>query len=330
MNVLPIPAPGRTSQSGVVLITAILMVALIAGVASSIGLGQQLWLRQTENLNERAQAESLRYSALGWIAMLLERDAKETKTDHLGELWAKQLPPLPAEGGMIAVKINDAQSQFNLNNLVRNGQLSPPDTAVFRKLLQAQGVNPAQIEPMIDALVDWIDSNSERRASGAEDVDYLANRPPYRPANQPLTSIDELRLVRGFTARIINALRPHVTVLPEAAPINVNTATEAVLAALLPESASASIPQLLRQRESQPFENTDKFLQLLPPDSRNQVPASLLSVKTGYFLVNIGIKTGRLERHSEALLSRPYGKPAKVIWNRLNPFVPEVKTDEKG
>jgi general secretion pathway protein K len=94
-------SPNRRTQRGVVLITAVLIVAIIAGVAASLGLGQQVWLRQTENLIERAQADSLRRSALDWVAILLRRDANDNKFDHLNEPWAKQLPPLPTEGGMI-------------------------------------------------------------------------------------------------------------------------------------------------------------------------------------------------------------------------------------
>jgi general secretion pathway protein K len=315
-----IPRP----QRGVVLITAILMVALIASVASGIGLGQQLWLRQTENLNERAQADSLRHSALGWIAILLARDARDNKFDHLGELWATQLPPLPTEGGMIAVSIRDAQGLFNLNNLVRNGAPSIPDIALFQKLLETRGLDPA----LAEAVLDWIDTDSDKRPGGAEDVDYLAQQPPYRAANQPLTSVDELRLVRGFNARVIEALRPHVTVLPEPVAINVNTATEPVLAALLPGAAGAALQPLLRHRETQPFQDVSQFQQQLPPGA--PAPQAAYGVRTGYFLVTLAIKTGRLERRSEALIARPDGKPAAVIWQRLNPVVPESKTDEKG
>lgn len=305
-----------------VLITAILMVALIAGIASSLGLGQQVWLRQTENLNERALADSLRYSALGWIAIWLTRD--DNKVDHLGELWAKQLPPLPTDGSLIAVSIRDAQALFNLNNLVRNSAPSGADIAMFRKLLEAQGLDPA----LSEAVLDWIDTNSDKQPGGAEDIDYLAQQPPYRAANQPLTSIDELRLVRGFSAKIIDALRPHVTVLPEPTPINVNTAPAAVLVAMFPNLNATTLQPLLQQRETQSFQDTGQFLQQLPPGT--PAPQVAYGVRTGYFLVTLNVKTGRLERRSEALIARPDGRPAAVIWQRPNPIAAENKANEKS
>jgi general secretion pathway protein K len=312
-------------QRGLAVITAVLIVAIIATIAAYLGLGQQVWLRQTENLVERAQADSLRQAALDWVAMLLTRDASQNKTDHLGELWAKQLPPLPAEGGMIAVKIRDAQERFNLNNLLRSGNPGPADIAMFQRLLRAQGFDPA----LAEALIDWLDANSTTAGpGGAEDVEYLALSNPYRAANQLLTSVDELRLVRGFDAHVVETLRPLVTALPEATATNVNTAIEPVLDALLPAAPAGVWTDFLKTREAAPLTEPGQLSARLPPGTdTSQMPTWVIN--TRYFLVNIAIRVGRTERRSEALIFRPEGKPATVLWHRLTPVLPELKkTDE--
>jgi len=314
---------GHTRQRGIVLITAILIVVIIAGIATTLGLAQQVWLRQTENFLDRAQADSLRYSAINWVAILLTRDAKDNKTDSLNELWAKQLPPLPTEGGMISVSIRDAQSLFNLNNLIRNNAASGVDMAMFQRLLTAQGLDPA----LSYALLDWIDQDSQSNPGGAEDVDYLAHNPPYRAANQLLTSIDELRLVRGFTPQVVEKLRPLVTVLPEYTTINANTAVEPVLSAMF-DSPPAGMDVFLKNRETKPLQQPDEFKQQL-------TGAKLLytnyNINTGYFLVTIGVRVGRLDRRSEVLISRPLnGSPASARWFRTNPVQIQTKTDEEA
>jgi general secretion pathway protein K len=45
-------------------------------------------------------------------------------------------------------------------------------------------------------LADWIDPGDERRLNGAESDDYLNNNPPYRAANGPLQSLEELSLLK--------------------------------------------------------------------------------------------------------------------------------------
>lgn len=314
--------PNSCRQRGVVLITAVLIMAVIATVATTLALGQQVWLRQTENLNDRAQAESLRYSALDWAAMLLTRDANNNQVDSLDEPWARQLPPLPAEGGVITASIRDAQGLFNLNNLVRGGVASQPDIDVFVRLLTA-----LQLDPFLaDALVDWIDPDQTPRAAGAEDSYYLVQQPPYRTANQALTTVDELRLIKGFTPKVVEALRPYVTVLPESGTaINVNTAVDQVLAAVFPNVSSGTLQPILKNRETLPFKDIAQFIQQL---AAGPAPVGI-SVNTHYFLVTIGVRTGRLDSRSEALIQRVTGKPAVVLWHRLNPLQPILKKDEQ-
>ena len=310
----------RHQQQGLALITAVLVVAIVATVATTLALGEQVWFRQAQNMTNRAQAESLRRGALNFAAILLARD--QNQTDHLGEPWAKPLPPLPVEDGMLTFAVADAQGLFNLNNLVRNGQPSTADIAIFQRLLTAQGIDPG----LSEALRDWLDPDGTVSPGGAEDIEYLSLPQPYRSANQPLQSVDELRLVKGFTAKAVKDLRPYVTALPVPTTVNVNTAPVQVLAALTNLSASVLQP-VLDSRVNQSFADTAKFLAQLPAGTT--CPANLCDVKTGYFLVTIDIRYGRLQRRTEALIERTSGKPATVLWHRLPPLQFEMNPDEK-
>jgi general secretion pathway protein K len=308
------------NQQGLALITAVLVVAIVATVATTLALGEQVWFRQAQNMNNRAQAESLRAGALNFAAILLTREGKDNKTDHLGELWTKPLS-LPVEDGMLTFTVSDAQGRFNLNNLVQpNGAPSVDNIAMFQRLLTALGILDSGLS---ETLSDWIDSDFTVGQGVAEDIEYLSLPQPYRTANQLLTSVDELRLVKGFTAKNVEKLRPYVTALPVPTPVNVNTAPDQVLAALLNLQASALRPVL----EGRPFADTAKFLANLPAGTT--CPANLCDIKTGYFLVTIDIRYGRLQRLTEALIERISGKPATVLWHRLPPLQFEIKPDEK-
>lgn len=315
----------RHHQQGLALITAVLVVAIVATVATTLALGEQVWFRQVQNITNRAQAESLRQGALNYAAILLTRDGKDNKTDHLGELWAKPLPPLPVEDGMIAFAVSDAQGRFNLNNLVQKGAPSDADIKMFQRLLTSQNIDPG----LSEALSDWLDPDSTVSQGGAEDIDYLSLPQPYRSANQPLQSVDELRLVKGFSAKYVEKLRPYVTALPVPTTINVNTAPDQVLAALFTNLPAAALQTVLDSRISLPFADTAQFIARLPAGTPAP-PASLYGINTGYFLVTIDIRYGRLQRRTEALIERASGKPATVLWHRLPPLQFETKPDEKS
>lgn len=309
-------------QRGLALITAMLIVAIVASVATALALGQQIWLQQTANIVDRARADGLRHGAWRFAAIALAKDAKDNKTDDLTEDWAKPLPILPVDGGAIAISVVDAQGRFNLNNLVRGDAPSAADIGVFKQLLLITGLDPE----LSDAVVDWLDSNSAAQPGGAEDVDYLNEATPYRAANQPFASVEELRLVKGFDEAALTKLRPYLTALPEPVTININTASSTVLAALVPDLSLAAAEQIVNARATAPFTESVQLTQQLPPEQR--LPqAGTYDVRSSYFIVTVDVRVGRAQRRTEALLQRPAGRPmVNVLWQRQPPL--EIEPDE--
>lgn len=309
------------AQRGVALITAVMIVAIAAAVAAKIAFAHQLWFRQMENVGDRDATDLLRRGALHWASVALLEDAAQNSIDHLGEPWAQGLPTLPVDGGAIHVSVEDAQGRFNLNNLLQsNGQPSTADLQVFQRLLATLKLDPL----LANALLDWMDPDSDVTSpGGAEDVDYLALKTPYRAANQPLTSVEEVRLVRGFDAKTMQALLPYVTVLPPGVrtTINVNTASPALLAAL----ANLDLPwaeRVAENRRNKPMNNVGDFTALLPAGSQ-KLPSALASVKTDFFLITLDTSIGRHQRRTVALLRRA-GKATDWIWHGPEPLIDAV------
>jgi general secretion pathway protein K len=246
------------------------------------------------------------------VALVLADDARNNSTDHLGETWAQKLPPLPVEGGTIQVAIEDGQGRFNLNSLWRNNAPSAPDIGIFQRLLVSLAVDAS----LSEALVDWLDPDAQTRPGGAEDIEYLNLDPPYRAGNQLLASVDELRLIRGFSAEIVDTLRPYVTVLPKTADLNINTASPRLVAALVPGLSDSAAQQVLSDREQNPFKDNASFTSRLPGGIK--LPETGFGVKSGYFLVMLDTGIGRHRRRTEALVERTDGKTT-VVWHRPQP-----------
>ncbi len=311
--------PAR-AQRGIALVTAMLIVAIAAAIAAQIAFAHQIWFRQMENVADRDATDWLRRGALHWASLALLEDAAQNPIDHLGENWAMALPTLPVEGGAIKVSIEDAQGRINLNSVEDATNLR-----VLQRLLEGLRLDPL----LANAVADWIDSNSEARAGGAEDIDYLNLDPPYRAANRPMASVDELRLVRGFDAQTVKALLPYVTVLPVATNIiNVNTAKPKVLAALVDRLDLPTAERIAEERLGKPFNNTSDFIKKLPPGPAP--PTAGMDVRSNYFLVTLDTSIGRLERRSEALLQRDASRSTTVIWHRPQPLIGSDEPDESS
>ena len=63
---------------------------------------------------------------------------------------------------------------------------------------------PGMTEDVADAILDWLDEDEEPRPLGAEFDDFYLHLPnPYKPANGPIESIEQLLLVRGVTPQLL-------------------------------------------------------------------------------------------------------------------------------
>ncbi len=248
-----------SSQRGIALITAVLITALISIIAVTMISEQQLDIRRTGNILDRAQALQF---ALGMetIALLaLRKDAENNKTDHRMEDWGKpvQFPaPDGAEGDMISGRIEDLQGRFNLNNLVgKDGIIDTGQLQQFKRLLIELDLPPG----LADRVADWIDSDSTPQGmDGAEDGEYTRLDPSYRAGNTLLVSPTELLLI--MTGEEYQKLEKFIAVLPgrKKTKININTASREVLASLDYVTA-ADIDELLKQREQLEKQNNKGF-----------------------------------------------------------------------
>lgn len=299
-------------QTGGALIIALLTVALVTVSVTHLLRSQSIWVQQTETMLKLSQGRQLLQAGVDWSILILADDARSGNMDHHRELWASRLPPIHTDDWEISGQIEDAQSRFNLNNLVRDGKASPADMAIFSSLLQEAGAPHS----LAHTVVDWIDADNEITApNGAEDADYLTQTPPHRTANQPLTELANLSRISGFNAEIIDRLRPLVTVLPHATPINVNTAPPRLLMAIIPGLSLSEAQTLLAHRENTPFASLHALKSRLPR-SELSFDAGSLSVGSRFFIAQGRARSGEIRIGLIALIHRENSGRPRIIWKR--------------
>lgn len=297
------------SQRGAALIMALLVVALATSLASTLIWRQDLWLRQVETRRDLAQARLLSLAGIEWARAILADDARTSVIDHNGEPWATVVPAMPAEGGEIGGGMADEQAKLNLNNLVRNGQVSLNDLAILRRLLDLLQLPPE----LATTLADWLDNDSVAESEGAEDPYYLRQTPPTLSANRELDDLDNLLRVRGFSKTIVERLRPYVSALPGYNPVNINTASAIVLDALLADLSTADIQQIVAERERAPYRDVSDFsARQSRQDLKPVAGTDRLDTRSRYFSVSIHARFGNADAFTTALLDRQTAWPALV------------------
>ena len=274
----------RARDRGVALITAMLITALATMVAANLAWDNALDVRRTMVLLNRDQAIQVALGAESWVIGILHQDLEDSETDHLAEIWALELPGLPIEGGEVFGAVQDLQGRFNVNNLIDdNGAVDEESVKQFQRLLLSLGLD----QRFAGVAADWIDNDIDASfPDGAEDSIYTGMLPPYRAANQALSSVSELAALDGMDKLTFNALEPHITALPGRTNVNVNTATPAVLQSLDENMTVADVESLIAERESGGFADVqNSFSSLVIPEI---LPS--LEDSTEYFQLKVVVR----------------------------------------
>ena len=291
-------------QRGVALITAMLVMALITTLTFSLEWDNSMDLRRTYVSMYRDEAIQAAYGAESWVLAILRQDSQDSTTDHLGEIWASELPVLPLGGpgdsiqGEIYGEIEDLQGRFNINNLVdAQGEVDQPSLEQFQRLLLALGLDPR----FAGIAADWIDADQDAGfPDGAEDSIYTGMVPPYRAANQIIASPSELAALEGMDKATLDTLLPHITALPGRTAINVNTATGPVLQSLDENLSVGDVEGLLAQRQDTGFGDvTATFTPLVTPDVLNQ-----LAETSDYFRLRVVVRVDTVRVTFYSLIER--------------------------
>ena len=300
---------GRQRQRGVAVVVAILIVALAASTSTYLLWHQSLATRHVENLTMRAQADAIARAGAALAASILNTDNRNV--DHLQEFWAQPLPPFQAETAMLSGALADEQAKFNLNGIVAPTGIGPDavQLAVYARLLATLQL-PTDLA---QTLLDWIDVDQEASApGGAEDVYYLTLEPAYRTPGARLAHVSELRRIKGYTEAIIATLAPHVTALPTATRINVNTASAEVIEAAVLGMTRGIAQQIVETRKTTPFLNVADLGKTLPEDLLKNAQA-VMDVKTSYFSAEGTVLLGRITVTYRALIDRSDGRWPRII-----------------
>ena len=192
----------RRHQTGIALITVLLILALATVAAVSMTSRQQLDIRRTSNILKIEEGYMALLAAEEFAKRVLIWDFREipkinsrvnTITDGHGDIWKSPFLDSAKQTlgnfEVVNFKFVDLQGRFNLNNLIdANQNPSQADLAAFQRLLHEKGLP----DSLANVAVDWIDANTDTYQSGAEDTAYQTLKQPYVPPNKPMASASEM------------------------------------------------------------------------------------------------------------------------------------------
>lgn len=302
------PRRPRRQQRGAALLTAMIIVTLIATLATSM-IWQQ-WRAVQVEAAERARTQSswILSGALDWARLILREDQRSGKPTALTEPWAVPLAEARLSTFLAADKdnntedgieaflsgsISDAQGRYNLTNLIVQNKIDTNELAVLDRLCQTLGVDSGVPGRIAKGLLD-------------AQTGTTANAPLLPQMVSQLTWL-------GVDAASVAALEPYVVLLPVATAINVNTAPREVLVAVIKGNDVATSERLLQIRQRTPFKTIAELKTQAP--SLDLTDAKL-DVRSNFFEVRGRLRLADRILEERSLVQRTTTPPYSTILER--------------
>ena len=214
-------------------------------------------------------------------------------------------------------------------------------TRLISNIDTQQDMGPA--ESFTVNLRDWIDKDEENGKSalsdddtdignGAETPYYQSLGPAYYSANSEIISPTGLRLIKNMQEKFYTAISKEISTLPTqfenkptVTPINVNTASEIVLAAL--GFTPDAITNILELRKDEPFASLESFKTIRVVEDALITEANPdglvdpldLDVKSEYFLLEGKVEINNTRLFINSILWHKNGLVSVIMRDFSNP-----------
>ncbi|MBL7071962.1 MAG: general secretion pathway protein GspK [Candidatus Omnitrophica bacterium] len=296
-----------SNKRGAILVTTLWILSLLTILAIGIGIRVGVDIKLMSFFLNSSKAHYLAGAGLRKTIMLIEQD-NDKKVDSINEQWGcgfdfneeeYLLKEIELGDGIFTVSYksgkneagtdvyiygaSDEEGRLNINKL---------DDVMLAKL-------PEFTMEIVDSIMDWRDEDDVERLEGAESDYYGELESPYSCKSAPFSAPEELMLVKGMTEEIYNGIKDIITVYPGDGDgkVNINTATEAVLAVLIGEDLEELPGKIVRYRngdDEEPGTEDDRIF--------NNVEAIITQLKAP--LASGGLGAGELGRLNELVVNK--------------------------
>lgn len=200
---------------GYIMVLVMIMLTLLISVSTDFLINAQININYMKKFRDESRAETIALTGITIAEKILMADkngisvpffasANTNKSiDTYEDLWAQDIPEISLGSGSVKVIISDEQSKINISALANKFVDKSPFFGILNRFFQNMGFP----EDFAEAVLDWVDKDSQKTGYGAETYDYYSTLPqPYETQNGPFDSINQLLLVHYFTPRIYYGL----------------------------------------------------------------------------------------------------------------------------
>jgi general secretion pathway protein K len=276
----------RKRDSGYAMLAAILGIAAFSYVSFEAVAESRGVISAVQAENERAK---LRAACDAGLALVVSGLGNKNKK----QLWPIDSTKRSLMFGDVAliIVVEDERGKIPLNGINEDQ---------VRGLFRAVGISGSRLSTLVDSYEDWIDPDSERRQSGAEEKDYAVFG--YKPRNGGFHTTAELRMLKGMDNDLYARVAPAITVFfGESGGFSESTSQILALEAL--SEVGPNSPDVIHREQ--------QMAGIIPPTDSGitpYMPGRIVTVRVEAKRAGADMK--------RTMIVELTGNPADPVWNR--------------
>lgn len=196
---------------GFILIVVLWIMALLALLAAGFSATVRSHLRLAANAVQAAKAEAAADAGVQLASLALTGGRETSLQARRFAIDGRAQSCALDERASLTIRVQDAGGRINVN--LANERL-------LQALFIGLGASRETASRYTDRIIDYRDTDSDRRPNGAEKPEYVAAGRPLGPKNAPFDTIEELDQVLGLDPAMIALAVPHITVHSQTAGID--------------------------------------------------------------------------------------------------------------
>ena len=299
-------APVRP-RHGAALLVAMVLLSVVATLAAGMVWQQWRAVQVETAVRARTQAGWLLLGAEDWARLIL-REARATPVS-LNDAWAAPLAETRlssflavdrdnnADAGpeaFLAGAISDAQARYNLRNLIVENKVDAKQQQILERLCTSVGLGPDTAALLASGLLS---------SQQADDSDMPL----------PPQQFDDLAWL-GLPPEVLTRLARVVVLLPIPTPVNLNTASREVLAAVVEGLDLGTADRLVAARQRRALGNLADATAIVGAGPK--LNERDVDVKSAFFEVSGRLRLEERVLESRSLVERRGGRELVVIWRQ--------------
>ena len=241
-------------NEGVALLLVVSVISLLTVIILQFNRSMSDGLQESWSFRNREQLRAFAESGVDLAIAVLIADSYTNDFDSLQDTWATLgEAPIALFGSRaeVTVTITDLSGRFFINSMVNQSDVGQGEVnegaisaeagrQLFSRLLKSEAFvveDDLQADEIVDAVIDWLDSDDKESPYGAEGSFYESLDPPYTPRNGLMKLPHEIGAVKGVTDELLygndekNGLVEYITVFGDSGSININSASPTLIQA---------------------------------------------------------------------------------------------------